>query len=590
MARESSQPRSSILLDEHFFRGDDRFLDELRMVHAPKRLAALAERWKKDPRPWARRQILAYLEHPLGYPGHEPVVKRLFKHAEAQHDDELMAAFLVAFDRLIRHIRRTRWQYDWQTRQSWEEERLVLPHDRAVTSRIAQNPSTLERIEVPGRSRAGLRLFSVRTRYYLRRRAWRYFRRMGFQRPDAYVAAVSRALMLYRDEDLARGESILDCWALLQVGFRCHDALHFRAGKVALAEERSIDELNPAPRFPKLWQQPEAAATLLPLATKAPARFVRLWAMGVLRRDHKSTLATLKPEALLELLDHEDGEVQAFGAELFGSLGGLEKLPLETWLRLLQTKNPSVLATLCDAMVRHVTPDRLTLAQCMDLACSAPTPVARLGLDLLRKRTVSTPADLALLVRLAEARCAAVGGAITEWVLGLIGTPQHYDRGSVTEFFDSLLPEARQAAMAWLKPGSPGYDDPQLWAALIESPFDDVRLSLIKALDKRSKLPGVGGDRLVPVWSSVILGVHRGGRQKPRAVRQLADAIAADPAKADMLAPVLAVAVNSIRGPERRAGLAAVVSLLERCPEAAPAIRKVLPGLRLVDAAEGVPR
>ncbi len=43
-------------------------------------------------------------------------------------------------------------------------------------------------------------LFSYRTRYYLRRRAWRYFRRMGFATPDAYPAAIAAALRRYRDE------------------------------------------------------------------------------------------------------------------------------------------------------------------------------------------------------------------------------------------------------------------------------------------------------------------------------------------------------------------------------------------------------
>ena len=75
-------------------------------VRSPKYLAGLADRWKQDPRPWAREQIFKYLAMPMDRPGHHPVVKRLFKHAEAKADDELMAAFLVAFDRLVRRQRR----------------------------------------------------------------------------------------------------------------------------------------------------------------------------------------------------------------------------------------------------------------------------------------------------------------------------------------------------------------------------------------------------------------------------------------------------------------------------------------------------
>ena len=46
-----------------------------------------------------------------------------------------------------------------------------------------------------------LRLFSVATRQYLRRRAWRYFRRLGRNNPERYVAAVVRALIQYTDDD-----------------------------------------------------------------------------------------------------------------------------------------------------------------------------------------------------------------------------------------------------------------------------------------------------------------------------------------------------------------------------------------------------
>src|SRR6185437_1522052 len=91
---------STLLIDESFSNQDDQFIDRLRLVRAPKYLAGLADRWKKDPRPWAHEQIFSYLALPLDRPGHHPVVKRLFKQAEANHDHALVAAFLVAFDRL----------------------------------------------------------------------------------------------------------------------------------------------------------------------------------------------------------------------------------------------------------------------------------------------------------------------------------------------------------------------------------------------------------------------------------------------------------------------------------------------------------
>jgi hypothetical protein len=99
---ENVSPISTTLVDESFATQDEQFVERVRQAASPKYLAALADRWKKDPRPWAREQIFEYLRLPLDRPGHHPLVKRLFKQAEGNADHELMAAFLVAFDRLIR--------------------------------------------------------------------------------------------------------------------------------------------------------------------------------------------------------------------------------------------------------------------------------------------------------------------------------------------------------------------------------------------------------------------------------------------------------------------------------------------------------
>src|SRR6266542_1946792 len=115
--------RGQMLLAEEYFAGENAaFIETLRRVNQPKALAALADRWKKDPRPWARAQALAYLAQPLNCPGHQPVVKRLFKHAEENNDHELMAAVLVAFDRHVRREIRTKRRWDFQSRSVSEEE------------------------------------------------------------------------------------------------------------------------------------------------------------------------------------------------------------------------------------------------------------------------------------------------------------------------------------------------------------------------------------------------------------------------------------------------------------------------------------
>ena len=60
---------SPLALDEYLAAGDERFLPALRNFHEPKKLAAIADRWKKDHRPWARERIVEYLQLPMNVPG-----------------------------------------------------------------------------------------------------------------------------------------------------------------------------------------------------------------------------------------------------------------------------------------------------------------------------------------------------------------------------------------------------------------------------------------------------------------------------------------------------------------------------------------
>jgi hypothetical protein len=127
--------------------------------------------------------------------------------------------------------------------------------------------------------------------------------------------------------------------------------------------------------------------------------------------------------------------------------------------------------------------------------------------------------------------------------------------------------------------------DASLWSRLAETPHDDLRLRVIDFLQRQTKLPGTDGNQLENVWRSVLLGVHRGGRQKAKAVRQISQAIVENPQRVETLLPVLAVAVRSVRGPESRAGLAAVVTLTEARPELTEAVRRHLPEMKFAEVA-----
>src|SRR5207253_7084321 len=114
-------------------------------------------------------------------------------------------------------------------------------------------------------------------------------------------------------------------------------------------------------------------------------------------------------------------------------------------------------------------------------------------------------------------------------------------------------------------------DQVDLWQKLLESPYDDVRLLLIAELEDRvtgreTALSGsapLDATQLRLLWATVLLNIHRGSRAKPIALAQLARRLEQKPEEAGVLLPILAVALRSIRGPEWRAGLAAVVQLVE---------------------------
>ena len=276
--------------------------------------------------------------------------------------------------------------------------------------------------------------------------------------------------------------------------------------------------------------------------------------MGMIRRHHGRQLPGLTVEILLRCFDHEDEEVQQFGAELLRELPDLARLPTATWFTLFKTRNILALETIVALFREHVPPLSLSLSQSVDLAIERSAPVARLGLWLLEQREISSAEDLAAIVRLSHARGGGRREGVADLALKILGDPAHYNVERVIPFFDSLLRETRDGAWSWLGPRSAGYNDSALWSRLLETPYDDARLQLVAVLEQRSRLPGTSTDQLAPLWCGVLLNIHRGGRQKLTALRQISDALIDDPAQAAMLLPVLAVAIRSVRLPETRGG------------------------------------
>ena len=569
MARRKDS--SSIIALEECFQAEDRaFLDELRRFTLPRALAPFVEKWKTDKRPWARRMIGEWLSEPLNDPGFESLVKQTFKQAEAERDDQVMGWFMVAFDRIVRRRRVKVYHYDYSTRQSHVYEKLRARQNQTPRGRYA-----------PYACHPDQRLYTHKTRYYLRRRVWRYFRHLAYRDPVAYRAAIAAAFSCYEDADFEKGENIIDNWSLMHACYFESPAIRFGASLVYLNAGHSLAELAPAPFRPDIWKAPEALHTLLDLIGNARSSLVRQWAVELAQAEHEATLARADVADVMALLTHVDPRVQEFGASLFEGLSGLGTLSIDTWLDILETDNLSVQALLCAAMTKHVAPERLDKQQLIALTNKPATPVSRMGFDLLMKRHASSPFTTEELAELSEARCHVTAGEIATWALATIGIPQHYKVENVVRFFDSLIETARAAALAWLVEGVPGWNDAALWVRLIETPFPDVKDVLVDHLESRAGVRGMDPDELAPLWTAVVLGVHRGGRRKPKAVNQIVAAVQQKPDRAGRLLPVLAYAVRSIRGPERRAGLAALATLAESNPTLHADLSALIPELRL---------
>jgi hypothetical protein len=571
-------------VQELFVRGDATFAERLRRIRNADKLADFAARWFVDRRPEARQMLRDYLSLPLNAYRHEPLVKRLFKMAETANDDELMAHFLVSFDRSVRRVKRQK--YDWQSQTVAEV--IVAPRKTTMLRDIPSWWWQQSSPELRPQSRIHLerlRLFSVHTRNYLRRRAWRYFRKLGREHPQQYVKAVSVALKLYEDTDVEDGLALLDNWGLVHILFHHCPALVAKPHGWTLAEGHTLAELRPAPMYEPQWQaSPRAVFDLL---REARCRPVRQWTIHWLRRDPAKVRDAATLDGWLGLLFHDDSEVAALAAELLRDASGLDRLSVERWMSLLESPNALALEVLCELIVGHIQAERVGLEDAVRLACSRPLPLARLGFSWLQTKHPQSAADCQALLRLAGAEAEPLRPEMLRWARGVLSASPHFQAEWLLDFLDCRHADVRAEGWNWLEAEPRARENVALWQRLLESPYDDVRLRLASSLEERvrGRKPAVDRDKMDAelvrfLWASVLLNIHRGGRTKPLVVSQMVRRLERKPDEAKMLLPILAAALRSVRGPEWRAGLSGVVTLVQRRPDLAAVVNQVFPELK----------
>lgn len=561
--RTQASTSSKLLLDEYFEAGDDRFVDEVLSLDAGKKLKSLAERWYRDGRPFARRTLMLYIDDGCDKPHHRPLVKALFKLAEKAGDDEVMAHFLVAFDRMVQRKLVEVEKYDWRARQTVKKR--ILKGDNRYPRRFGRRKNDT----APH--------FSAATRRYLQRRTLRYFRRLGRKDLARYGTAVRGALALYRDEWLDKPERFLDAWGLVHICYYGSDVLKRDPLGIKVVSGRSMGELEPAPLHPRAWEK--AFDGIFQLLMTARSRTIRVFAIALLKEKYARDLEKLNVARLRPLLASAHEEVQTFGSELLRTAQGITSLTVSDWLELLSLDNQSALVFLCEAIRKHVAPARLTLDQCVDLACAQVSPVAELGLDWTKAKKTDGKQALASIMRLATARAPRVREQAAKWLVSVLSSSKDARMEHVRDLIDARYDDMRREGLGLFERDVRFKDEPTLWTALAENPYDDVRFFLLKHLEEREK--ALGQTALQRVWATTILAVHRGAHQKRAALSQISARIVAHPAEAEPLLTLFSYALRSVRVPERRAALAAVSKAAFRAPALRSAIGRKLPELSL---------
>lgn len=596
IASGNSRP-SKILLEELFASEDDRFLDIFIQFDSYQFLKTFSNQWIVDQRPWARKQLLRYLQLPLNFPGHEVVVKQTMKSALEKGDDELLIHHMVMLDRLVRRSRIKTYSYDYRARQSFVREYLFACPNKTVRnqSNRFQEYTYLGRkvrVTLPDiRNRARNRLFSQRTRFHLRRRIWRHFRFMAYQDSERYVEAITSALALYEDSFFDSGEAILDNWSLMHACYFCAPEISFTESHTNIVRGQSLATLKASPYRPEAWTISSTASKLWNLLANARSQFVRMWTIEMLRNVHGAWLENVSIHELIPLLSSGDATVAEFAVELFQKHRSLSKVDIATWLSLLDGAEFSVLPIICEAMKSSIDPARLSDEQLVDLTTARPASIAKLGLVWLQQRHEQHPLSTDHLRRLASARCEWEANAIADWAIVELTQPERYSAEYLSEFFDAKSAAIRFSACQWLTSvltsqtsdqTLPTQHDPHLWLMLIETPYDEVRFSLLDLLgDFLDKTPeqideSISVDQYVRILSAVVLCVNRGSRNKPKAINQLSALAIRNPEKSDVVIPVLAIAARSIRDPEKAAGLSGLATIISQHPTLAAQVEGVI--------------
>jgi hypothetical protein len=529
-----------LLARELFAKGDPAFVSELASCSDGRAMRRLALKWYADKRAFARRVLFDFADRAIDAGHARVVVKTLFKAALAAEDDELVLHFMVAFDRF--------------TPRQLEEQRGEI-------------------VRVPLK-REGHDAFSLFTRAYLARRAYRYFRDIGGVDSKRYARRMLQALPLYDDAHIPEPPRLLDCWSLCHILYGTSKHLASSSRRVNLRDGHALADLQPAPAFAKAWRGPRAFRGLVEVVRTGKSWFVRAWALDFIERAHTKRFTTVDSVLVRLLLASPHEEAQRLAALLIDHATGWAELALADWLELLAIDSPIAAPRIVALVEQHMRPDALDFAALVALAKSRLAPVALLGLRWAMERGLADEEALALAATLTGAEVEAVRSGAVAWLAPLL---EEKKRSLVVrELVDSRFAPVRRRALE-LADHDTYRKEAMLHVAMAESPYGDVQDAFSKHLgDWQASLPEGSARQL---WATLLMATRSGGRAKQRALRELTARLCERADDRAALLPLLAVLLRSVREPERRSALAALGRAAFTSPELRDEIARAIPEL-----------
>jgi len=283
-----------------------------------------------DNGPYARACLLEIIARvPLRY-GPWRALKRIFKEAEARDDTEVLGALAARFD--------------------------------------AAPPPTATPAEV-----------GSLTLSYLRRRAWRYLRRVARTRPACYADASADVLAHYQDATRWDQTLVANHIFFHETGQYDRSSFHHRGSSSDLLKDRA---------FADLWRR--SPRPLFGLLERARSDRVRRFAAEALKADFRASLREVEPGWVARLIGVGSGPVDEFAVWVLNNVPRFEQAafrPLglhEAVLRLFDSPSGAARGYAADYARTHARD--LPVDELVRLADNDEVAVRRLASDLLQAR------------------------------------------------------------------------------------------------------------------------------------------------------------------------------------------------------------